>query len=105
MLRILCSSGHSTFDSGSRKKEYQQQSFWRVEDYVEYKFEPYDVVVDDVSDAYTSQACSRTDCPHAARSNRSDNVFECGHALDADLNAAKNVVYPYSVCPDRFSHT
>ncbi|MCY4732569.1 transposase [Natronomonas gomsonensis] len=82
----------------SNKKEYQQWFFKRVEDYVEYKLEPYDVVVDDVSGAYTSQACSRMDCSHVARSNRSGNKFECGacgYALDADLNAAKNVAYRY----------
>jgi len=65
---------------------------------VEYKLEPYAVTVDNVNGAYTSQACSRIDCSHVARSNRSGKEFECeccGYALDADLNAAKNVAYRY----------
>lgn len=82
----------------SNEKEYQQWFFKRVEEYVEYKLEPYAVTVDDVNGAYTSQACSRMDCSHVARSNRSGKEFvcgECGYALDADLNAAKNVAYRY----------
>jgi len=82
----------------SNDKEYQQWFFKRVEDYVEYKLEPYDVVVDDVNGAYTSQACSRMDCDHVAEANRSGKEFECGacgYKLDADLNAAKNIAYRY----------
>ncbi len=82
----------------SNDKEYQQWFFKRVEDYVEYKLEPYDVVVDNVNGAYSSQACSRMDCSHVAEANRSGKEFECGecgYSLDADLNAAKNVAYRY----------
>lgn len=82
----------------STEKEYQQWFFRRIEEYVEYKLEPYAVTVDNVTGAYTSQACSRMDCSHVARSNRSGKEFECeccGYALDADLNAAKNVAYRY----------
>jgi hypothetical protein len=82
----------------SNAKQFQQWFFKRVEKYVEYKLEPYDVVVDDVSGRYTSQACSRMDCDHVARSNRDGKQFECGecgYELDADLNAAKNIAYRY----------
>lgn len=82
----------------STEKEHQQWFFKWVEDYVAYKLEPYDIVVDDTNGAYTSQACSRTDCSHVARANRSGKTFECqecGYGMDADLNAAKNIAYRY----------
>ena len=48
-----------------------------------------------VNPAYTSQACS--ECGHVAKSNRkSQSQFhcnECGHKENADVNAAKNVLF------------
>ena len=48
-----------------------------------------------VNPAYTSQACSQ--CGHVAKSNRkSQSKFhcnECGHSENADVNAAKNVLF------------
>lgn len=82
----------------SDDKEYQQWFFKRIQKYVEYKLEPYGIAVDDVCANHTSQACSRTDCDCVSRSNRDGKSFECercGYALDADLNAAKNIAYRY----------
>jgi predicted RNA-binding Zn-ribbon protein involved in translation (DUF1610 family) len=45
-----------------------------------------------VDSAYTSQTCSK--CGHCDRKNRNGSDFECrscGHAMDADRNAARNI--------------
>ena len=102
---IRSRSTHVAFEvlEGIRKRisnlpKYQQWFFNRIQQYAEYKLEPYGITVDDVTARHTSQACSRTDCGHAARSNRDKKHFccgECGYELDADLNAAKNIAYRY----------
>lgn len=102
---IQSRSTHVVFEEleGIRKRisnlpKYQQWFFNRIQQYVEYKLEPYGITVDDVTARYTSQSCSRMDCGHTARSNRNGKEFscgECGYELDADLNAAKNVAYRY----------
>lgn len=102
-LRARCA--HAAFEElkGIRKRisnlpKFQQWMFTRIYEYVTYKLEAFGVAVKQVEAAYSSQACSRTDCDCVHENNRSDNEFECvecGYELDADLNAAKNVAYRY----------
>lgn len=85
-------------DKISNEKQYQQWFFNRLQKYASYKLEPFGITVDDVTARHTSQACSRTDCSHTAKSNRDGKQFcceACGYELDADLNAAKNIAYRY----------
>ena len=46
--------------------------------------------------AYTSQQCSKPDCGHTEAGNRKSQAdfccLKCGHAENADLNAAKNIL-------------
>lgn len=79
--------------------KYQQWMFKRIYQYVAYKLEAFGVTVAQVDAAYSSQACSRTDCACVAGANRDGKDFECvacGYAVDADYNAAKNVAYRYA---------
>ena len=82
----------------SNLPKFQQWLFKRVRTYTEYKLERYGVTVDTTNPEYTSQACSRTDCDCVDEDNRDDKHFECvecGYAVNADYNAAKNIGFRY----------
>ncbi|GGL44860.1 transposase [Halarchaeum grantii] len=92
----------------SNLPKFQQWLFSKLSDYVEYKLEPYGVEVDTVNPAYTSQGCSRPDCECVSEHNRQDKTFECvecGYAVDADYNAARNIGLRYLEEHSPASHT
>jgi IS605 OrfB family transposase len=74
-------------------KRLHAWTFCRLYQYVEYKAEIYDVEVEQVSPAHTSQRCSS--CGFAHESNRrSKHQFvcqKCEYELNADYNASKNI--------------
>ncbi|MDB2246508.1 transposase [Halorubrum ezzemoulense] len=78
----------------SNEPKFQQWLFGRVQKYVEYKLKEFGISFEQVAARYTSQSCSRTDCDCVDEDNRSGkqfNCISCGYALNADLNAAKNI--------------
>jgi len=84
----------------SRKRQRRRLhswSFFQLEQFLRYKAEAKSIKVDYVSAKYTSQKCSA--CGHISRSNRaSQAVFKCrkcGHSLNADLNASRNIEANY----------
>lgn len=85
-------------DRISNEPKYQQWLFDRVQEYVEYKLEPYGVVVDTVDPEDTSKQCSHTECGHVSDRNRDGKTFRCevcGRSWNADYNAARNVGLRY----------
>lgn len=68
-------------------------SFARLGSFLGYKSEAAGVEVVYVDPAYTSQSCNK--CRHCERANRkSQSKFVCvlcGHAVNADVNAARNI--------------
>lgn len=82
------------------RPKFQQWVFDKIQSYTEAKLEPFGVTVATIRPDHTSQACSRTDCDCVAEDNRDNKTFECvacGYALNADLNAAKNIGLRYLV--------
>ena len=74
-------------------------AFYQLRFFIEYKARLAGVVVRLVDPAYTSQTCSR--CQHKERANRKTRdeflCKACGHASNADLNAAKNIAFKASL--------
>ncbi len=85
-------------DRISNLPKFQQWMFKRIQNEVEAQLEPYGVTVERVNPRNTSKGCSHSECGHVSDSNRSDNEFECvecGLALNADYNAARNIGLRY----------
>lgn len=76
-------------------KRLHAWAFHRLYEYIEYKAEVSDIVVDQIPPKHTSQRCSS--CGFTARKNRpSQDTFccqQCGYENHADYNAAKNIGY------------
>jgi len=76
--------------------KFQQWAYAKFVGLVEYKVESTALFVDFVNPAYTSQRCSH--CGFTHEDNRDDKQFkcqDCGYALNADYNAAKNIANRY----------
>lgn len=96
---------HVVFEKldGIRKRmsnlpKFQQWMFKRIQEEVEAQLEPYGVSVEKVNPRNTSKQCSQTTYHHVSDSNRSGKEFECvecGLALNADYNAARNIGLRY----------
>ena len=82
---------------GGQARRLHGWSFAQLLSFVRYKAEDVGVTVALVNPAHTSQTCSS--CGHVARNNRrSQSAFvcrHCGFALNADLNAARNIAAKY----------
>ena len=75
-----------------QRARHSNWSFYQLRQFIEYKALMAGVPVIKVDPAYTSQTCSK--CGHCDRKNRNGSGFkcrECGHSMDADKNAARNV--------------
>jgi IS605 OrfB family transposase len=75
-----------------QRARHSNWSFFQLRQFIEYKALISGVPVIKVDPAYTSQTCSK--CGHCDRKNRNGSDFECrscGHAMDADKNAARNI--------------
>ena len=75
-----------------QRARHSNWSFYQLRQFIEYKALISGVPVIKVDPAYTSQTCSK--CGHCDRKNRNGSDFkckECGHAMDADKNAARNI--------------
>ena len=74
-------------------KRFHAWAFQRLYEYVEYKAELFDIELEQVSPAYTSQRCSK--CGFTHENNRqSKHRFvcqKCEYELNADYNASKNI--------------
>jgi len=76
----------------SNGKKFQQWTFRKLFDLVEYKAEEKEIRVEKINPEYTSQRCS--ECGHTTSGNRDGSEFECvkcGKQLHSDYNAAKNI--------------
>jgi putative transposase len=77
-----------------QRKEINSWNFYQLEQFLKYKAEGKGIYIEYVDARYTSQRCSK--CGNIKRSNRkSQSCFECkkcGFKLNADLNAARNIV-------------
>lgn len=77
----------------SLRRRLGNWGFFQLRQFVEYKALRAGVPVVLVDPAYTSQTCSS--CGHCERANRrSQSVFcckHCGHSMNADENAARNI--------------
>ena len=76
--------------------KFQQWTYSKFVELVEYKVESTALFVDFVNPAYTSRRCSH--CGFTHEDNRDDKAFECqscGYEVNADYNAAKNIAVRY----------
>jgi len=76
--------------------KFQQWTYKKFVDLVEYKVESTALFVDFVNPAYTSQRCSK--CGFTHEDNRDDKQFvcrDCGYEVNADYNGAKNIANRY----------
>lgn len=76
----------------SNGKKFQQWSFRKLYEYIEYKAREKGINVETINPRYTSQKCS--ECGHTTKGNRNGSSFECvncGKELHSDYNAAKNI--------------
>jgi IS605 OrfB family transposase len=74
-------------------KRFHAWAFRRLFEYVEYKAEMFDIGVEQISPAYTSQRCSSCGFTHESN-RRSKHQFvcqKCEYELNADYNASKNI--------------
>lgn len=78
----------------SKDDRYRHASwaFSELQAFIEYKAKEKGILVVYVDAAYTSQSCPK--CGHVAKNNRKGLTFHCeacGHSMNADLNAARNI--------------
>lgn len=77
-----------------QRTEVNSWSYYQLEQFLTYKSLAKSIYIEYVDARYTSQRCNK--CGHIKRSNRkSQSDFECkrcGFRLNADLNAARNIV-------------
>jgi IS605 OrfB family transposase len=77
-----------------QRKEINSWNYYQLETFLTYKALVKSINVEYVDALYTSQRCSK--CVHIKRSNRkSQSDFQCkkcNFRLNADLNAARNIV-------------
>lgn len=77
-----------------QRKEVNSWNYYQLETFLTYKALAKSINIEYVDARYTSQRCSK--CGYISRSNRkSQSDFRCGKCgfrLNADLNAAKNIV-------------
>ena len=81
-------------DRISNRPKFQQWLFRRIQKYTEYKLAEHGIDVEQVDPRYTSIACSRMDCDcvdDASRAGKEFRCVDCGYAVNADYNAAKNI--------------
>lgn len=75
------------------RNERMSWAFAQLRSYIQYKAELYGVPLVIVPAHYTSATCS--ECGHCAKKNRKSQAefccMSCGHAENADFNAAKNI--------------
>ncbi|MFB6230616.1 MAG: RNA-guided endonuclease InsQ/TnpB family protein [Salinibacter sp.] len=75
-----------------QRARHSNWSFYQLRQFIEYKALIAGVPVIQVDAAYTSRTCSN--CGHCDSKNRNGSSFECrdcGHSMDADKNAARNI--------------
>ncbi len=93
VLEDLCGIRNKRMRKKQRKRVHSW-NFRQLEQFLKYKAEAKSIYIEYVDARYTSQRCSK--CGHIKRSNRkSQSCFECkkcGFKLNADLNAARNIV-------------
>ncbi|MFD1514152.1 RNA-guided endonuclease InsQ/TnpB family protein [Halomarina rubra] len=78
----------------SNAPKFQQWLFKRIRTYTADKLELLGIKTATVNPRNTSKRCSHTDCESCTDANRSGSRFECvdcGLALHADYNAARNI--------------
>lgn len=86
-------SGMSNLGNYSvENRRFNHWSYYRLKECIETKAEPYDIPVEDVSPAYTSQKCSQ--CGEDEDIRRSGVHFECrvcDYQQNADANASVRI--------------
>lgn len=85
-------------DGISNNPKFQQWVFRRLQEYTEYKLEEHGIGFERVNPKETSITCSRTDCDcvdAACRLNKEFRCVNCGYAVNADYNAARNVGFRF----------
>lgn len=78
-------------------RRFNEWSYYRLQECIDEKAEPYDIPVKSVDPAYTSQTCSR--CGEGEDIQRSGVHFECndcGYQQNADANASVMVAKRFS---------
>jgi IS605 OrfB family transposase len=78
----------------SNRAKFQQWLFGRLQEYTKYKLAEHRIKFERVNPRETSRACSRTDCEcvdEESRSGKSFRCVNCGYAVNADYNAARNI--------------
>ncbi|MDN7025707.1 IS200/IS605 family element transposase accessory protein TnpB [Methanoculleus sp. FWC-SCC1] len=88
------------------RERHHTWAFFQLRTFIAYKARKLGVLLKVINGSYTSQQCSV--CGHTDPGNRSDQAtfrcLQCGHAENADLNAAKNIAVraavnrPIAVC-------
>ncbi len=79
----------------SQRSCHSSWAFAQLRSFLFYKARLAGVPLHTVDPAYTSRTCSRPECGHCEKANRkSRSEFvcqKCGHAMNADINAAINI--------------
>jgi IS605 OrfB family transposase len=82
--------------SKNLRRDLNSWAFYQLDLFLNYKARENGMGVEHVDPAYTSQKCSR--CSYTSKKNRRRSEFlclSCGFALNADLNAARNIRNDY----------
>jgi IS605 OrfB family transposase len=92
VLEDLSGMSERTTVRRQQRARHSNWSFYQLRQFIEYKALIAGVPVIQVDPAYTSRTCSN--CGHCDSKNRDGSSFECqscGHSMDADKNAARNI--------------
>jgi len=85
-------SGMSGLGNYSREnRRFNEWSYYRLQQAIEDKAEPYDIPVQTIDPEFTSQDCSRCGSDDSARSGVYFECDACGYQHHADANAAVNI--------------
>jgi putative transposase len=94
--------------SSEKEKFAKLLRYWgyaQLQSMVEYKAKQFGIIVQYVDSHYTSQKCS--ECGHIASENRKTQgqflCVQCGHKMNADLNAAINIARSNELSPKAVS--
>ena len=78
-------------------RRFNEWTYYRQSEAISDKAEPFDIPVETINPANTSQLCSRCGSEDTRRSGVHFECRECGYEHHADANAAVNIAKRYSV--------
>jgi len=88
-------SGLGNYSAESRR--FNEWTYYRQSEAITDKAEPFDIDIETIDPAHTSQVCSRCGSGDTRRSGVHFECHKCGYEQHADANAAVNIAKRYSI--------